>query len=1030
MTESLLTALMKLFAILASLNKDISHILSRNFVEAFLKIQFNKKIIEQALILFDTEINKLSASAGFNETKRTSYLSVKILTICNEINSELPVRSKFIVLISLLQFSRHFENKLDSTGEFRQTISDTVKTIADYLRIEDNEYTNCNLFINGKFFNISSRDRLVVMSNEGRIDFSRINHIHKEHLRGQLFFLKLKQAGLIIFYYTGNDRLMLGGEQILSGHIYIFAAGTSMKGENISPVYLSDIEAAFLSKGNYEKISLEVENIEFMFMKGKGGIHPFSFSAESGSLTGIMGGSGAGKSTLLKVMTGAHKLKSGKILFNGHEFYPGRKDLKGLIGYVPQDDLLIEELTVYDNLFYNAKLCLGGQENKQIEETVYRVLNQLDLFHIKDLKVGSPLNKFISGGQRKRLNIALELVKEPLVLFADEPTTGLSSMDSENVMQLLKGLTLQGRVVIITIHQPSPELFKMLNKLLVLDIGGYPVYFGDPLDSISYFKNIANRIGAKDIECPYCGNIRPDEILEVVEAKHVNEFGEFTAERIITPEKWYERFLENFQITRPADRIITALPSTRFSVPRHISQFITYSKRNFISKLADKQYVLFSLLISPFLAAVLSFFTKYVSGTSGNSREYLFINNVNLPAYIFMSVIVALFTGLIISAEDIFKDRKILEREKFLNLSRTAYINSKVSFFLALTALQVFLFVIIGNNILEIKAMTFSYWLVLFSTGCFAIILGLNISSALKSAVAIYITIPFILVPLILLAGVIVKYDKLHYSLSSGEYVPVVGDLMVSRWAYEALIVNQFMNNGYQRHFYRVDRESANASWEINFIIPELFNKISDYQQLAGKDPNSSRTTETLFLIRNTINSYDEEIRKEIPDFNIRNLNSSIDINRLRNLLSDWKSRLIEKTKILEKRKDMVIECLLKLGMTREDLIKIRKMNYNKSIAELVLNTNEMTKITVNRGKLVRMDTPIYQYPQSKFGRSRFYSGTKRIGSMEFNTLWFNTSVIWLMTLVLYFNLVSDLLRKIIAFLQGRYNKRHHLSNS
>ena len=122
--------------------------------------------------------------------------------------------------------------------------------------------------------------------------------------------------------------------------------------------------------------------------------------------------------------------------------------MDGIIGYIPQDDLLIEELTVQQNLLFNAKLCLDGYSSTEINDAVDKLLSELDLFDARDLKVGSPLNKYISGGQRKRLNIALELIREPQLLFVDEPTSGLSSTDSENVIALLKDQTLKGKLVL------------------------------------------------------------------------------------------------------------------------------------------------------------------------------------------------------------------------------------------------------------------------------------------------------------------------------------------------------------------------------------------------------------------------------------------------------------------------------------------------------------------------------------------------------------------------------------------------------
>ena len=464
MTESMLTALMKLFAILASINKDVAINLSRNFVYSYLKTQFNQKIVDESLIIFDKEINKLTMLEGLKESKRTSSLSVKVLAICREINQELHIRGKYLILVSLIQFSNYFEDYSDSSEDFRQTISDMVKAISEDLMIDEDEFNNCKVFITEKFYKVPQKEKLLVLSSINSSSFTKVNHLHKDNLEGQFFFLKIQQAGLILFYYTGIEKTELSNTHIFPGHIYIFPKGSALKSEKITPIYYSDIESGFLKTKTFAKISFKAENIEFRFSKSQNGIHKFSFSAKSGDLFGIVGGSGTGKSTLLKVLNGSYKLLNGNIFINGHDLHLEKKKLNGIIGYVPQDDLLIEELTVYQNLFYNAKLCLGNRNDKEINEAVVKHLNNLDLFYIKDLQVGTPLNKFISGGQRKRLNIALELIKEPLILLADEPTTGLSSTDSGNVMQLLDELSLQGKIVIINIHQPSSEIFKMLLK--------------------------------------------------------------------------------------------------------------------------------------------------------------------------------------------------------------------------------------------------------------------------------------------------------------------------------------------------------------------------------------------------------------------------------------------------------------------------------------------------------------------------------------------------------------------------------------
>ena len=206
-------------------------------------------------------------------------------------------------------------------------------------------------------------------------------------------------------------------------------------------------------------------------------------------------------------------------------------------------------------------------------------------------------------------------------------------------------------------------------------------------------------------------------------------------------------------------------------------------------------------------------FVKYYNTDISNDLGYIFRENENIPVYMFMAVVVMLFIGLTVSAEEIIKDRKILKREAFLNLSKGGYLFSKIAIMFLLSSIQTILLIWVGNYILEIHDMFWDYWLVLFSAACFANILGLNISSAFNSAVTIYILIPFILIPQLLFSGVMVKFDKLNPSIVVHNSVPVIGEMMVTRWAYEAMAVNQYITNNYQKHFYDFDKEKSICDW-------------------------------------------------------------------------------------------------------------------------------------------------------------------------------------------------------------------------
>jgi ABC-type multidrug transport system ATPase subunit len=1014
MNESMLHSLMHLFAIIAGINRDTVFSLARTFVESYLNNQLSRKLAEKFLAVFEYYFNDIELADVQKIGKKTSSMSVKILTICHEINRELHVRDKFQILLSLIQFNRYFESYANEESGFIQSVSDAVETIADGMLITQEEYRNCKAFVTDKFYKVPRKERIMVISDDSSFSFTEIKHLHRKGLNGNILVFQIKRADTYLFQYTGTDRLELNGKYIFPRHVYFLPRGSTIKGKDIGSIYYSDITSSFHKDSSRETITFQVREISFKFPRSENGIHPFSFYAESGQLIGIMGGSGTGKSTLLKVLNGSLVPDSGSIFVNGYELHAGIKEMEGIIGYIPQDDLLIEELSVFSNLYFNAKLCLDNLKEGLIRQKVDDLLTDLDLYEVRDLKVGSPLNKFISGGQRKRLNIALELIREPHILFVDEPTSGLSSTDSENVMCLLKEQAVKGKLVIVNIHQPSSDLFKLFDRLIVLDRGGYPVYTGNPVEAIVYFKQMTERVDALESECPTCGNINPDEILQIIEARDVNESGEFIQKRKTPPSGWYQMYINNIQSKFTFDYIREKLPVNPFRIPGLLKQLAIFSARNLRAKLADRQFMLISLLVAPILAFILGYFTKYVSGSEADYREYLFSKNENLPAYLFMSVVVALFLGLIISAEEIIKDRKILERESFLNLSRSSYLFSKILFLFGMSAIQMITFVLIGNSILEIRSMTFNYWIILFSASCCANMLGLIISDGLKSVVAIYIIVPFLLVPQILLAGVIVRFDKLHFSVAAYENVPVAADLMTSRWAYEALAVNQFKNNEYQKYFFDIEQTESNVSYELYHLIPAIIERMDDTKGYLESDPENPAIQRNSNIILNSLEDIKIRPLQNLPDqkagpLDIQSLeNIKNQLNEVKASLSGIRDRLIY-------RKDSIQRQLIhELGST-DKLIILKQKNWNESLAELVLNLNELHKVSESKHKLIRKMEPVYQIPSSRNGRAQFYSAVKVLGHYHIDTIWFNVIVIWIMTLFFYIALQFSWLKKVIG---------------
>ncbi len=1012
MDESILNALMQLFAIGALFSSDTEDLeRSRQIVYQYLNHRLNKELTEKYLFAYQKYVRAFFAELQTTEKKRKrlSAKFVKVLKIAERINETLHQQEKVVVLIRLLEY-------LTYKGKISPDEEDFLATVASTFNIEDSEYQNIKFFALSEFHKIPQKNNLLIITSDPdkeAKDLKGAKILEDPNLDEKLVFLFIPSTEALIFKYFGKLPLRLTSRNIKAKTIYIFDSGAIIRGAKIKTIYQTQIISNFLTSPGQPKVTLLAKDIEFYYPNSDNGLHKFTFSAESGQLIGVLGASGAGKSTLLNILIGKYKPYGGKIYINGYDLHKDKEKLIPFLGYVPQDDLLIEELTVYQNLYYNAKLCFGNLPDEEIAKRVNSTLKDLELYNIRHLKVGNPLNKYISGGQRKRLNIALELIRQPALLFVDEPTSGLSSMDSEIVMHLLKRQAISGRLVFVNIHQPSSDIFKLFDQIIVLDKGGYPVYKGNPLDAIIYFKQVENYVDADVAECPTCGTVHPELILEILEDKVVNEFGKYTQVRKTSPKEWYILYKVNIEKrTRFKIPEKAPLPASDFKQPGKLKQFFVFTARDVKAKLSDIQYILITLLEAPILALILA----YLSRKPSSNGEYVFMDNSNLPVFLFMAVVVALFLGLTISAEEIIKDRKILERESFLRLSRFSYLTSKITILFAISAYQMLVFLAISNWILGIKGLTFEFWVILFSTAAAANLLGLIISSTFDSVVAIYITIPLILVPQMLLGGAMINFDDLPNGLRSHKYTPVIADVMLSRWPYEALSVVQFKDNLYEQNFFDLDKQKSDATFISSYLIPEL-QTLNQKCRYAYKDPRYQSTVnyyltvlhnETIKLNKlNTGIHFPLTGKLNLNDYNMEIADS---LNSFLKMIQAYYNHRSNSINIqLEKRIDSLTEL-----HGREWLVNLKKDNFNDKVSEFVRNRNRIKQIVLYDGELIRKKDPVFMDPYSHIGRAQFFASYKFLGHKKINTLWFNVAVLWLFTVFMFVLLYYDVFRKIL----------------
>ncbi|NLR94249.1 MULTISPECIES: ATP-binding cassette domain-containing protein [Flammeovirga] len=1033
MSEEILKALTQLFAIISTQDEGLTET-ERNFVIKFLKQELEKRSVEEYIQLYDQLVKdeeeriakrkakaaKKRAAKGEVEQADTPLAdavsvrnSVRTLSICRKINKTLDQKQKTIVMVKLLEV-------VASDKSYTPQRMDIIHTVADVFNIPSNEYKLLERFIIEQHSSKIDNEDILIFDDEMPPEGSKIKFIDSGLLDGEIIFIRMKSVSLYFTKYTGNEMVYLNGQPVQAHNVYLFSPGSIFKTPKGAPLYYSDLVNKYNSDEIGGNISFVVEDLEFKFPNGQLGLRDINFGENTGQLIGIMGASGAGKTTLLNVLAGLEKPSQGEVRINGYNIHTEKDKIEGVIGYIAQDDLLIEELTVFQNLYYNAKLCFKDMNEEELTSKVNEVLQSLGLDRIANLVVGNVLNKKISGGQRKRLNIALELIREPAVMFVDEPTSGLSSRDSENVIDLLKELSLKGKLIFVVIHQPSSDIYKMFDKMWLLDTGGYPVFYGNPIEAITHFKGAAGQVDSDQGQCNTCGNVNPEQLFNIIEAQVVDEYGEFTNKRKATPEDWHRVYKDTF--TKPEVEEVHVDPPKTLNIPSMFKQTVIFTIRDFLAKFSNKQYLSINLLEAPFLALLLSWVIYYIKDGDG---EYVFRHNENVPPYILIAILVALFMGMTVSAEEIIKDRKIKKRESFLNLSRSSYLYSKLLILFGFSAVQTLTFVFIGNTILEIHDMTWQYWLVLFTVSCHANLIGLNISSAFNSAITVYILIPILLIPQMILSGLIFDFSKLNNTISQHGKTPLIADIMASRWAYEGLSVEQFKNNKFEKPFFDIDMVLSQSNYKSAYWEPRM-EEILFSAQMNSKNTNDSTgliLANDILTLQNEINSDEyfsthEDKKNEALAFLSDGKVSSQEGNQLRKIL--YESSIFYNDKLIkaEEERDKRIYAMKKEVGDSFNLSEARDLYYNDQLEIFVKNKNVLNRTVVDHNRIIQLIDPIFYVKENTSGpldyRTHLFAPKKKVFGTYIDTFTFNVLMIWMMSVLLYFSLYFEWLKKII----------------
>ena len=593
--------------------------------------------------------------------------------------------------------------------------------------------------------------------------------------------------------------------------------------------------------------TLEMNEVTHRFGKGEIGLEGISFNVTRGELVCVMGASGSGKSTLLRVLAGQLQPTTGEVVLNGQSLYRNLDALKHYISYMPQQDAFDEHLTIGENLQFAAAIRAPHLSRRDRVRRLDAKLIELGLSERRDAVVGSPERKTLSGGERKRLNIGLDMIGMSDVYLFDEPTSGLSSKDSEHVMEIIRGMA-HNKIIVVTIHQPSSKIFQMFHKAILLDKGGRLVFFGTPSEMLRYFAEAEHQhqFGAELGACPSCGTTRPEFIFDVLETPlrdlsgdviyEENIRGQLVPSRRYSPEFWRDKY-EAFRLIQDVKQVslrqelVTPLPAAparkkRLPIRWHDqwTQFRTLLRRAFISKLRNRANLVITICVSPVLALLIATILRY-----SESGTYDFASAYHIPTFLFLGLIVAMFLGLTNSADDIIRDRAVLQRERNLDVRLSYYVIAKTLTLGVFALIQCVLFVLIGDYVLGIRGMFWIYLGIMFMTAMSGVSLGLLVSSLVADPKTAANIVPLVLIPQIIMGGALIKYEDMNrnlallYTLShwfsehpstdkskkmeSKLQVPFVCQFVAMRWSYEEMVLAQAKLNPLTRRQDRTQRE-------------------------------------------------------------------------------------------------------------------------------------------------------------------------------------------------------------------------------
>jgi ABC-type multidrug transport system ATPase subunit len=554
MKELWFQSLMKLFALISGLNNDEGYVDRLETVRVFLLHYLSDNKANEYIRIYEFHYNFFKIEPEELSLKKKSVRAVKILALADELSWQLNINIRIHITLTLIELSKN-ENS------FNSLIVKYIQVFTASVGLSANEYKALSRFVGTNPEYLIGTEGYLLADAQS---FFKNRHIQIPYLKGQLIFYKSKALDVIFVRSLHDSEIIyLNGRQIICGQVYQISWGESITGPYINELTYSKINKSFFPESK-RHFSFTINEATFFDKKGNG-FHPFSACFYSGQIVGLIGEPNVGKSLIINTLMGGHTLSSGSILLNNSniESLNNQRVTCSWMG-VLHTKFEMPNISIAEYLALHAKLCGAAPSVVKAYPLIFRLLNYISEKAKVTVAPHQTLSTVKSITQKICIALVRELLHHPKVIFADKIFEKVTMSEERDIIFLLKELSAQGYLIILSCMRPDMSVFKTLDQIVVIDEGGYPIYCGEPEQSYRHFAAYnTKRLNVNNLALNL-NTFSPDNITEFINMPELDDKGISTGKRKIKPKEWYKYYTDNFDIEIHTNSLPLKLKSLSF----------------------------------------------------------------------------------------------------------------------------------------------------------------------------------------------------------------------------------------------------------------------------------------------------------------------------------------------------------------------------------------------------------------------------------------------------------------------------------